>query len=200
MNNGRALKGHRRIETAIGASLGRNQGYTGGWDISCICGWGGGNWPSVAIARPVYRAHIDHIINHCPFTCKRCGLEKPLSQMRPDYRYMCLDCFSALGNEWQQRNPVRSAKHKRNHHLIRHFGITLDEADRLLASQNGFCAICGNSINDSRGYSPHVDHDHITGNVRGVLCFNCNSGLGAFKDDIERLRSAIAYLERTSAL
>jgi hypothetical protein len=61
-----------------------------------------------------------------------------------------------------------------------------------LAEQGGVCAICG-------APSPeHVDHDHVFGNVRGILCFNCNGGQGQFKDNIENLRNAISYLKGTT--
>jgi hypothetical protein len=110
--------------------------------------------------------------------------------MRPDYRYMCLRCFSELGNEWQKRNPERSARHKRNSNLIKRVGITLEESERLLIHQGGLCAVCKQTIK-----LPHVDHDHASNEVRGILCFNCNSGLGSFKDNIQILMAAIDYLK-----
>jgi hypothetical protein len=57
--------------------------------------------------------------------------------------------------------------------------------------QSGVCAICGDGL-----ATPHIDHDHVTGRVRGILCPSCNIGLGRFKDDVSRLKSGIAYLER----
>ncbi|MBV1852937.1 endonuclease VII domain-containing protein [Catellatospora tritici] len=66
------------------------------------------------------------------------------------------------------------------------------EFDAMLAAQGGVCAICGAPAPE------HVDHDHLFGNVRGILCFNCNGGLGQFKDDRANLRKAIDYLEETS--
>lgn len=147
-------------------------------------------------ARADYRMHLDEQIDHTPLRCKRCGEDKPLSAMRPDNRFLCRDCSSKLGNLWSRRNPEASARHKRNHHLLSRFGITADEAERMLAEQGGTCAICTQPISDKRGFEPHIDHDHATGKVRGVLCFHCNAGLGQFGDDIERLRAAIAYLEK----
>jgi hypothetical protein len=74
---------------------------------------------------------------------------------------------------------------------LRKYGVTLEEVLALLAKQDGKCAICGKPI--LARY--HVDHDHGTGKVRGLLCFSCNGGLGSFSDNVDRLRSAIAYLE-----
>lgn len=196
LKNGRALKGHRRVAVAIGPSAVRNRPPTRGWDVSCICGWQGGNWPNRDLACKAYREHIDYQIDYCPIRCLRCGVEKPLSKMRRDYRYICLECFSLMGTEWQKEHPVQSARTKRNSHLLRKFGITLKEAEELLARQGGVCAICHKAITDRRGYSAHVDHDHGTGAVRGILCLNCNTGLGSFQDDISRLEAAIEYLRR----
>jgi hypothetical protein len=72
---------------------------------------------------------------------------------------------------------------------VRRYGITATQFDELLAKQGGVCAICG------RENPEHVDHDHETGKVRGILCFNCNGGLGQFSDNTERLANAIEYLE-----
>lgn len=67
--------------------------------------------------------------------------------------------------------------------------MTEAELDELLASQAGVCVIC------LAAPAAHVDHDHETGKVRGVLCFNCNSALGKLRDSPDVLRRAIAYVE-----
>jgi hypothetical protein len=77
----------------------------------------------------------------------------------------------------------------RHYHLKRRYGIGAAEFDELVRDQHGVCAICG------RENPEHVDHDHETGKVRGILCFNCNGGLGQFSDNTERLSNAIEYLE-----
>jgi hypothetical protein len=71
------------------------------------------------------------------------------------------------------------------------YGLTKMNFRRLLKHQDYRCAICPVPIDDSA----HVDHDHKTGVVRGLLCLHCNVGLGFFRDDIETLKSAIEYLE-----
>jgi hypothetical protein len=73
------------------------------------------------------------------------------------------------------------------------YGLTKDELSQLLR-QHEKCALCGTSNWGSKG--PQVDHCHDTGRVRGVLCLNCNVGLGCFKDDPVSLRAAADYLER----
>jgi hypothetical protein len=75
------------------------------------------------------------------------------------------------------------------------YNITLEEWNNLLQSQNNKCAICNND-NPSKIKSFDTDHCHKTGKVRGLLCHNCNVGLGNFKDDINYLKSAISYLEK----
>lgn len=92
----------------------------------------------------------------------------------------------------RQRDPAA----KREGRLIAIFGITSADYDALLDSQGGGCAICGATEGSRRGERLAVDHCHAAGHVRGILCSNCNQGLGKFKDDIERLCKAIEYLRR----
>ena len=84
---------------------------------------------------------------------------------------------------------------------IKRYGITQEDFDEFLESQNGCCMICGESFGE---VTPHIDHDHTCcprenacGNcVRGLLCGDCNKGLGFFRDNPERLLGAALYLER----
>jgi hypothetical protein len=80
----------------------------------------------------------------------------------------------------------------RSYRLRRRYGITAAEADAMLEAQGGLCALCRERP------AEHVDHDHLTGKVRGMLCSCCNQGLGNFRDRADVLRSAIDYLERTT--
>jgi Recombination endonuclease VII len=79
-------------------------------------------------------------------------------------------------------------------HLERKYGLTLEAFDEMLASQGRGCAICGNPKADN------VDHDHATGRVRGILCFNCNVAIGHVAEDSERARAVADYLERDDEL
>ncbi|MBA2280271.1 MAG: endonuclease VII domain-containing protein [Actinomycetota bacterium] len=65
----------------------------------------------------------------------------------------------------------------------------------MLDAQGGGCAICGAA--PARLASLHLDHDHHTGAIRGILCINCNQGIGKFGEDVERLRRAAEYLAAT---
>lgn len=75
-------------------------------------------------------------------------------------------------------------------HMKRQYGLDWEEFDRLVATQNNQCALCGEE--DPRW---HVDHDHETGRVRALLCHRCNIGLGMFGDDPSRLIEAAQYIE-----
>jgi hypothetical protein len=72
------------------------------------------------------------------------------------------------------------------------YGITPQDFRRMLAKQGGVCAICKGP--EPTGMALAVDHDHVTGRVRGLLCSNCNKGLGCFKDSPCALRTAALYL------
>lgn len=95
---------------------------------------------------------------------------------------------NAQSKAWRERHP---RAHKAQS-LKRRYAMTLDEWDALWAAQDGRCAICRRELVDDR--STHVDHNHVTGRRRGLLCGTCNRGLGQFSDDINRLVAAIRYL------
>ena len=84
----------------------------------------------------------------------------------------------------------------REHHLKQNFNLTLEEFDAMLKAQGGGCAICRTTEWPGYAHQPHVDHDHKSGLVRGILCARCNYLLGNAGDDPARLRAAAAYLER----
>lgn len=104
------------------------------------------------------------------------------------YGWYCLPCHNR-----RSRKSREKVGGSRSYHLTRRYGITAGEADYLLENQGGLCAICG--VADAT----HVDHDHATGAVRQLLCFNCNGGLGQCKDDPAVLRKAAEYVERHRA-
>ena len=126
--------------------------------------------------------------------CPDCGLVKPLQDFvrnasQPSGRApYCKPCHNTRGKA--SKDKVGGS---RTYHLKRRYGITAEEADAMLAAQDGLCAICRTAP------AAHVDHDHDTGEVRELLCFNCNGGLGQFKDDPGALRAAADYVERHRA-
>ena len=100
--------------------------------------------------------------------------------------------------EWRRENLERARRSDRKKHLRRKYGLTEEGYLVLLQAQDGRCAICGNEQTDGRRDSLDVDHDHSTGQLRGLLCGQCNKGLGTFGDDPQKLRKAADYLERTT--
>jgi hypothetical protein len=93
--------------------------------------------------------------------------------------------------EYRHRFLGRDKSKRRDQNLRRNYGISLAEFEAILAHQDHACAICRERFTNT----PHVDHDHDTRVVRGLLCSHCNHGLGCFGDDIEIMESAIDYLE-----
>ena len=92
------------------------------------------------------------------------------------------------------KNPEYQALHNRKSEYRRKYGITIEDYDRMLEEQNGRCAICRTDKPGGAGARFAVDHNHDTGNVRGLLCNNCNRGLGHLKDSVLLLEQAINYL------
>lgn len=78
---------------------------------------------------------------------------------------------------------------------LRVAGLTLDQYHAKYESQDFLCGVCGGDMDGTQ--HRHIDHSHRTGRFRGLLCLNCNHGLGKFGDDSVRLMNAVRYLERT---
>ncbi|TAL23945.1 MAG: recombinase [Frankiales bacterium] len=100
----------------------------------------------------------------------------------------CKPCHNVRGRE----NRILRHGSTRDYHLRRRYGLTSEDVDRMVEEQGGLCAIC------QEREPKHVDHDHVTGSVRGVLCSCCNQALGNARDRPDILRAAIDYLERTT--
>jgi hypothetical protein len=75
------------------------------------------------------------------------------------------------------------------------YGVSTTEYERLLAEQEGLCACCGVSEADFGGYLC-VDHCHVTGRIRGLLCRKCNTAIGLLGDNLDGLVAAVAYLKK----
>jgi hypothetical protein len=124
-------------------------------------------------------------------------------RLRLDGEKRCADCseikplsdFDLHPRQSGGRNcyckPCRS-KRNRDWRFLREYGLTPQAYQELVDGQDGLCAVCRERP------SEHVDHDHLTGAVRGVLCFPCNAALGQLKDRVDLMRNAIDYLERTT--
>ena len=106
-----------------------------------------------------------------------------------------LERFQA--NQRRMRSTPEGKLRSRAGHLMRKFGITLQEYDAMLEAQGGGCFICGRPPRED--ISLHVDHNHSTGKVRGILCFRCNNALADFQEDTQLLRRAIDYLAAHTA-
>ena len=94
------------------------------------------------------------------------------------------------GKEYYETHKDRS----KNDHLKNQYGITLEKFNEMNAKQKGLCAICGKLCKTGKRLC--VDHDHETGEVRGLLCQECNCGLGLLKDNVSILEKCIKYLTR----
>ena len=131
--------------------------------------------------------------------CTKCGELKPLSEYshkrpkgrKPGLQPRCKSCAKQDTNDWKIKNEHR----RRELYLQRTYGISENEYNAMILSQNNSCIICGKEFSSIWGAdAPVVDHCHITGKVRGILCNECNRGLGYFHDNKEALMNAINYL------
>lgn len=155
-------------------------------------------------------------------TNPECGKLKPLTEFhisKSQKTGRASRCRACTNSSNCERREIHKAKYKERRIILRaqkspeeraaqrqrdvdaklkqSYGITRRQVAALLLAQGGKCASCGDPFKPHKGKCGYnVDHDHKTGAVRGLLCTNCNQGIGQFKDSPLRLRAAIAYLER----
>jgi hypothetical protein len=132
--------------------------------------------------------------------CTKCHLWLPFDHfyadsLRPDgLQYWCISCRRM----YNKKQPPGSWRRQN----LRRFGITPQQYDRMLANQNGVCAVCHRPETCRNNWSKngeirplHVDHDHKTGEIRALLCNHCNTTLGSMNEDPERIRALAEYAE-----
>lgn len=126
--------------------------------------------------------------------CNRCSVSLEDSNWHPSAKkrrwLICKSCANIRQNKYNQANP--EVVHKQNNQ--RRYGITYEKYQQMLLNQNGVCAICSNPENSRLRRNLSIDHCHKTNEIRGLLCSECNIGLGKFKDSIILLDKAKEYL------
>jgi hypothetical protein len=128
-------------------------------------------------------------------SCTKCGLEKHFIEfhkraaMSDGYKSECKECTRSYQKQKYDSGQIRAAVYRRQ------YGITLLQYDEMVKNQNGCCKICGTDNPGGKRKRFSVDHNHETGEVRGLLCGSCNSALGLFKDNPNILQSALVYLD-----
>ena len=144
------------------------------------------------------KSHSDGLSSHC----KPCHSAKDAA-----YRAANKDRISEYGRQWREANrdsiiAARNSRYGRDYDFTRRHGITLDEYEALLNTQDGKCAVCGTDQPGRAGRNGEqrlfaVDHAPASNLIRGLLCHNCNRALGLLRDSPEILEKAISYLRRS---
>lgn len=129
--------------------------------------------------------------------CKHCKSFKDTIYMKSDktsksgFRSSCKICTNIQAKKYHKKNPERSKKYN----LLRKFNLNLTNYNEMLKKQNNVCKICLQHEKNNRNLA--VDHCHKTNKIRGLLCTQCNTGLGLFNDNIDTMLKAINYLKQT---
>lgn len=142
-------------------------------------------------------------------TCTKCKAQKPISEFVRSYRKnaapgevgsWCKKCHTAAGTAYHKARPHFKdivSDSVREHRFKKKYGITTKDYHEMLDKQGGGCAICkGDRRTTIKGHTRlfAVDHDHRTGKVRGLLCEQCNRGIGLLQDDADIVKSAYNYI------
>ena len=101
-------------------------------------------------------------------------------------------------SDYYYANREKCIEKDRKNKLKKKYNVTVEWYDTQLKAQNGKCLICESTEGGGRSSTLHVDHDHKTEAVRGLLCRSCNTGIGLFKENTALLKKAIEYVNRYS--
>lgn len=113
------------------------------------------------------------------------------SLFRPKDKSWCRECSNANSRKWYNENKEQALAIRKKGYLKRNYGITVEEHQKMLLKG---CLVCGKANYGKRDLA--IDHSHISGKIRGMLCGNCNMGLGLFQDNPELLIKAARYLRK----
>lgn len=121
-------------------------------------------------------------------TAKKNWTEEERKAAQRDYYAKNRERKRATNDAWRKANPDK----EKNTYLKSRYGITLEQYEHMFTECNGTCMICNEHGDTSKDL--FVDHNHDTGDIRGLLCYQCNFALGHFKDSIPLLLKAVEYL------
>ena len=138
-------------------------------------------------------------------TCTLCKESKPISEFSKRKGYKdgiysrCKNCQRKYNRDWCRNvEPIKKKEKGRRNKLKQSYGITLEQYESLLRAQNHKCAICEKDETQVQRNRLFVDHCHVTGVVRGLLCHPCNSAIGFLKDSVETALKAATYLTKNT--
>lgn len=157
-------------------------------------------------------------------TCKNCKKTSEQTQFWQSCKRMCIDCKKEQNRKYTERVDYNRTHYNKNKEEIRDkkkqyyhsmkyydknkqawrenqlkvkYGINSREYNEILQEQESMCKICKKPHGEEKKKRLHVDHCHTTGKIRGLLCGNCNTGIGLFNDSKELLSLAIEYLKNS---
>jgi len=119
--------------------------------------------------------------------------ESAKSYMRAYYRKNTEKC-RAYVRKYRATHPFVNDTALNRKRWLKKYGLTAVAFENLLVGQGGVCAICGTTKWKGKNNSPCIDHDHVTGKVRGILCNQCNAAIGMLHDDAELAKKVAVYL------
>jgi hypothetical protein len=150
--------------------------------------------------------------------CTKCGEQKPLldftkrKSSKDGLDLWCKSCKSTShknfllknknyilinrkrAKKWNRENKERRQIIVQKNNYKKRYGLSVEQKQELINKQDSKCAICTNDLKDTHDVC--VDHNHVTGAIRGILCRKCNLGIGHLNDSIEILKSAQKYLQK----